>query len=104
MRNRVRNVKSGLNCAVHCALPCAVANHPLLMENLTLPLKRSRSYYKNRRPINLNLDKDLTKVSTARALERYGFSLSEMVNRLLQIEYSHKNGLLNKKWDLTRKL
>lgn len=74
------------------------------MENLALPLKYSRNYYKNRRGTNLNLDKDLVKTMGQVAEDRYGFSLSELVNRLLQIERCHKNGLISKKWDLTRKL
>lgn len=74
------------------------------METLALPLKLSRNYYKNRKRTNLNLDENVAKASAKVAKDRYGFSLSEMVNRLLQIEcaYKDRGGLLNREWKRRR--
>jgi hypothetical protein len=53
------------------------------------------NYYANRKPSNLNLDANLKKRATAAAKSRYNCRLSELVNRLLQLELSLKKGLLS---------
>lgn len=66
------------------------------MDNLDLPLRFPRNYYANRRPTNLNLDKSVMKKATTLAQHRYGYSLSELVNQLLETEVRLKEGLLTK--------
>ncbi len=64
------------------------------MENLTLPLRFKQNYYAERRRTNINLDRTLKKKAAEVARDRYGYSLSELVNRLLQAEVKLKRGLL----------
>lgn len=66
------------------------------MENPTLALCFPRNYYKNRRRTNLNLDQGLRGRADTAAMDRYGYSLSELVNRLLEVELATKQGVLGK--------
>lgn len=69
----------------------------LLMENLTLPLPRPKSSLRDREATNLYLRKAVKREGAEVARKRYGYSLSELVDRLLHAEINLKKGLLGRK-------
>lgn len=66
------------------------------MEMMTLPLKRTFVRKPGREKCNLNLHKGIKMKGATIARDRYGYSLSELVERLLEEECRLKRGLLTR--------
>lgn len=66
------------------------------MENLTLPLKRAPRPRAGREKCNLYMHGGIKTKGAIIARDRYGYSLSELVERLLEEECRLKRGLLRK--------
>lgn len=65
------------------------------METLPLRLPRPKlALDDSKRRVNVYLRKAVAKVAKVKAAERYGYSLSELVDRLLEEECRGKKGLL----------
>lgn len=67
---------------------------PMPIAQLPLPLAQSKSKLKGRVATNLYLRRVIKAEGAQVAKVRYGYSLSEMVDRLLELEVNGKKGLI----------
>lgn len=92
MRRNPRTVFRGFPMRIGMRITLDV---PLLMtKTLSLPLTTAKTKPKNSSATNLWLREKVKKDAKVIARIRYGYSLSEMVDKLLELECAGKKGIL----------